>query len=179
MREAALLALSKVMNSEDLGVVTRFVVGAMLLSHGVRADAKAHVVFDGTKCITFDGKSMRNVRPDEQSLSGILRAGIKKIEGRGGGRVMPGIFAKQIQIQELLREAKGARLYYAGGYGRVEEVPEDFFVIFGYPGLEIEEELLRRGFLSVKLGRVPLLPDQAVVLLNNRLDRRLKGLKKG
>lgn len=174
MREAALLAPLKVLYSEDLGVVTRFVVGVMLLSHGVRPDARAHVVFDREKCITFEGKSMRNVRPDEQSLSGILRAGIERIEGSGGGRVMPGIFARQIQIEEFLREGKGVKLYYAGGYGRIEIIPKDFFVVFGYPELEIEGELLKEGFVSVNLGRIPLLPDQAVVLLNNKLDRRLE-----
>lgn len=173
MRESVLIVPSKFLNTDDIGVVTRFVVGAMLLSHGVRADARAHIIFDREKCITFDGKSMRNVRPDEQSLSGILRAGIERAGSRTGTKVMKGISARKIELEHFLSEGKGAKLYYAGPYGRVEEVPKDFFVVFGYPKLELEEALSRAGFMPLNLGKATLLPDQAVVVLNNRLDCRL------
>ncbi len=161
---------SKILRSEELGIATRFVVGAMLLSHGVRPDARTHIIFDGKICITFEGKSMRNVRPDEQSLAGILRAGFE----RGEGRVMRGIFAKRIDIDEFFGGVRGARLYYSGAYGRVEDLPQEFFAVFGYPNLGIEDRLTKIGFLPVNLGRVELLPDQAVVVLNNRVDRKSK-----
>ncbi|MCX8182284.1 MAG: hypothetical protein N3D12_04125 [Candidatus Methanomethyliaceae archaeon] len=170
MREFALLVPSKIISSEELGIVTRFVVGSMLLSHGVRPDSRAHIIFDEKICITFDGKSMRNVRPDEQSLAGILRAGLE----RGAGRVMMGISAKRIDIDEFLSGVRGAKIYYSGAYGRVEDVPQDFFSVFGYPNLGIKESLCKSGFLSVNLGSVDLLPDQAVVVLNNRVDRKLR-----
>ncbi len=170
MREIALLVPSEVLSSKKLGIVTRFVVGAMLLSHGVRPDARTHIIFNGQVCITFEGKSMKNVRPDEQSLAGILRAGIEK----GVGRVMAGIFVKKIQLEEFLEGAKGARLYYSGACGKIEDIPNDFFAVFGYPAIGVEESLIRKGFTSVNLGRRDLLPDQAVVVLNNRVDRKLK-----
>ena len=145
----------------------------MLLSHGVRPDARAHIIFDGDRCITFEGKSMRNVRPDEQSLSGILREGIERARSGTGTRVMRGISARRIELEHFLSEGKGAKFYYGGPYGRAEEVPKDFFVVFGYPKLEIEEVLMRAGFTPLNLGKAMLLPDQAVVVLNNRLDCRL------
>ncbi|MEM4214492.1 MAG: hypothetical protein QXZ28_04820 [Candidatus Methanomethylicaceae archaeon] len=168
MREFALLVPSKIISSEEFGIVTRFVVGGMLLSHGVRPDARLHIIFDESICITFDGKSMRNVRPDEQSLSGILRAGFE----RGAGRVMAGIFAKRIDLGEFLKSPRGAKLYYSGAYGRVEDFPKDFFVVFSYPNLRTEERLCKAGFLSVNLGKRDLFPDQAVVVLNNKVDRK-------
>jgi len=170
LRETALLVPSKILRSEELGVATRFVVGAMLLSHGVRPDVRAHIIFDEEICVTFEGKSMRNVRPDEQSLAGILRAGFE----RGEGRVMRGISAKRIDIDEFLCSARGAKLYYSGAYGRVEELSQEFFAVFGYPNLGIEDRLSKLGFLPVNLGRVDLLPDQAVVVLNNKVDRKSK-----
>jgi len=169
LREAALFVQSEILYSDELGIVTRFVVGAMLLSHGVRRDTRAHVIFDEEVCITFDGKSVRNVRPDEQSLAGILRAGLKK----SVGRVMGGIYANRIEIEEFLGRAKGARVYYSGPFGRLEDVPQDFFAVFGYPNIRIVDELNRAGFLPLNLGRVDLLPDQAVVILNNKVDRKV------
>ncbi|MCX8169505.1 MAG: hypothetical protein N3D72_00260, partial [Candidatus Methanomethyliaceae archaeon] len=68
------------------------------------------------------------------------------------------------------------KLFYSERIGRIQEVPEDFFIIFQYPKLEIEEILLKMNFSPIKLGKRNYFPDQAAVILNNRLDRKLFGI---
>jgi tRNA pseudouridine-54 N-methylase len=170
-----LLSPSESISSGDAGYIGRFVVGALLLSHGARRDVLLDLVFDGEKCIRFDGTSIRNVRPDEQSLSGILKAGLRRLGQRGEGRVMQGINTHIFPVWELLNNAKERRLFYSGGRGRSSNFGSDFIAFFQFPSLEEDaaSELRRVGFEEVNLGRCPMSPDQAVVVLNNKVDRRL------
>ncbi|MDD1764777.1 MAG: hypothetical protein LUQ46_02075 [Candidatus Methanomethyliaceae archaeon] len=174
MREIVLLAPSSVLSSEESGIVTRFVVGALLLSHGARTDVRVIVFFDGEKCVSFEGNSMKNVRPDEQSLSGILRAGLRKIVGASGGRVMQGINVYSKPLEEHLKEVKRTKLFYAGAGGKVTDFPPDFIAIFQYPSMsrQMEDDLRKHGFSPMHLSERTLSPDQAVVILNNIVDRK-------
>jgi tRNA pseudouridine-54 N-methylase len=174
LREFALLAPAAALGTEECGGITRFVVGGLLISHGARPDAKVTVFFDGQDCVSFEGGSMRNVRPDEQSLSGLLRAGLKKIRNQGKGRVMQGIYAYRKPFAEYAAEAKRPKLYYSGGGGRAGGAGADFAAVFQHPrmGGDVEEMLVRNGFISLRLAEGELAPDQAVVVLNNRADRK-------
>lgn len=167
-----LLAPSSELISGRGGGISRFVVAGLLVSHGARTDAKASVIFDGERCVAFEGWRMRNVRPDEQSLSGILRAGIKKAEY--GGRVMQGITASRKTLMEAIEGwgRKGGRYYYAGMHGKVSAVGSDFLALFEYPEMQksTEEVLCSHGFERLKLGRRDLFPDQAAVVLHNLVD---------
>ena len=192
MREIALLAPSSVLSSGEAGVVTRFVVGALLLSHGARSDVRAILLFDGGNCVSFEGCSMRNVRPDEQSLLGIIRAGQKRLQdpmkvgkrgvdrGQAGAvghierrRIMQGINAFNLPLQDYVENAKGTKVFYGGGGGRTVDLHQDFTAFFQYPALdrELQQTLCRNGFVPVRLGGCQLAPDQASVVLNNLADR--------
>ncbi len=173
MRHMVLLAPSGAVSSADAGHISRFVVGALLLSHGARRDVRLDLVFDGKMCISFDGASMRNVRPDEQSLSGILRAGLRRLRERSGGRIMQGINTHSPTLAELLDGAKGERFYFGERGGRSPGLGGDFCAVFQFPRLEEEigEAMRKMGFQSVGMGKCRFFPDQAVVVLNNRADR--------
>lgn len=170
-----LLTPSSALLSEEAGLITRFVVGALLLSHGARTDVRVIVLFDGEKCVSFEGNSMRNVRPDEQSLSGILRAGLKRLGGAGSGRVMQGINAYSRPFEEYLKEARRTRFFYGGAGGKATNFSSDFVAVFQYPIMsrQMEDELRRHGFSPVRLSERALSADQAVVVLNNMVDRRV------
>ncbi len=172
MREFALLVPPDAL-SKDAGIVTRFVVGALLVSHGARRDARVSVYFGGDGAVTFDGASMRNVRPDEQSLSGILRAGIRRVREAGGGRLMQGIFASESRLEGEVMRAKGTRVYYRGHGGRAVSLGGGFCAVFEHPALSpsTEAALERAGFVAVNLGAAPMTVDQAAVVANVRADR--------
>lgn len=171
MREFSLLIPSKIIYSEEVGIATRFIVGSLMLSHEIRRDSKVNIIIDREICITFNGKTMRNVRPDESSLSGIIKAGLRKI----GKKVLPGVMVSRINLEDFLNRVKATKLYYSERAGKIQDTPNEFFIIFQYPKLEIEELLLKMNFSSIKLSKKSLFPDQAVVILNNKLDRKLFG----
>jgi len=173
LRDIALLASSSAISSDEAGFITRFVVGALLISHGARRDVRVTVFFDGSRCVSFEGRSMKNVRPDEQSLSGILKAGLKKIDERGSGRVMQGINAYTKKFEEYLDGVRSMKIFYGGAGGRDVSLEDDFTAVFQHPEMsrEVESLLISRGFTPVRLSRSPLPPDQAVVMLSNRADR--------
>lgn len=174
MRHIILLAPSEAISSEGAGEICRFVVGALLLSHGARRDVRLDLVFDGEGVISFDGASMRNVRPDEQSLSGILRAGLRRLREGKGGRIMQGISIHRTPLKELLEGARGERLYFTEVGGRSSRLGGDLAGFFQYPRLEgeVEGDLIRMGFRGMNLGRCRLALDQAVVVLHNMVDRQ-------
>jgi len=160
-------------SSDEAGIITRFIVGGLLLSHGARRDASVTLIVDNSSCIQFEGNSMRNVRPDEQSLSGILRAGMRRLNGPGRRRIMQGITAFGGSLEEVMRRSKGVKVFYSAAGGRGACLQQDFTAVFQYPGLtrSMEELLLRNGYTPVHLGVKGLIPDQAVTILNNLADR--------
>jgi tRNA pseudouridine-54 N-methylase len=132
------------------------------------------IFFDNEKCVSFEGKSMKNVRPDEQSLSGILKAGLRRIDRAHGGRVMQGINSYSIYFDDYVKEAKGTKFFYAGAEGKVATFSPDFVAVFQYPSMErqMQDNLYKHGFSTVRLSDRTLPPDQAVIILNNAVDRK-------
>lgn len=182
MRRLVLLARSSDLAADQRrpeadapSIVTRFVVGGLLLSHSARKDVTVTLVFDEMSCISFEGLSMRNVRPDEQSLSGIVRAGLRRLAVAGRGRIMQGINVFKEPLEDHLESLPGARFFYSGAGGKTAnfQAEQDFSAVFQHPALDSKnaEALVKKGFSQVRLGRCPLSVDQAAVVLNNMADR--------
>ncbi len=77
-----------------LPVVTRCLVASLLLSHGIRKDAQFILYMpDIGKAVKFVGGTIRQLRADEQSASGILLKGFRAcVEGRvRRGSIHPGV----------------------------------------------------------------------------------------
>ncbi len=174
LREFALLAPPDALSSREAGIVTRFVVGALLVSHGARRDVRVTVYFGEAGAVSLDGASMRNVRPDEQSLSGILKAGLRKVRDQGRGRVMQGIHAGDADFFDAIKAQKGSRVFYKSAGGRAVSLDGDFYAAFEHPALQprTEEALSKAGFCAINLGGALMPVDQAAVVINNRVDRQ-------
>ncbi len=157
--------------------MTRFIVGTILLSHGTRKDVWAGVLFDDEMLISFEGWGMRNVRPDEQSLSGILRAGLRKGEGEEGGRarILQGVTVKRSRLSDLALKLPGKK-YYFEGPGCTHGIGPEISVVFTCGGASggLAELLGRSGFEPLRIGAREVPVDQAAVILNNALDRSPK-----
>ena len=184
MRRLVLIANSSALSADRsrqeadtaaASIITRFVAGGLLLSHSARKDVGVTLIFDGRSCVSFEGGSMRNVRPDEQSLSGIIRAGLRRLTVAGKGRIMQGINVFNEPMEEQLEDLIGTRIFYAGAGGKTANLQpqQDFSAVFQHPtlGSQTRETLLKAGFIQVRLGRCQLSVDQAVVALNNMADR--------
>ncbi|MDI9609431.1 MAG: hypothetical protein QFX34_04025 [Candidatus Verstraetearchaeota archaeon] len=158
--------------SAHRGLLTRFIAGALLLSHGTRKDVWAAVLFDDEVLVSFEGWGMRNVRPDEQSLSGILRAGLRRGEEKGKARILLGVTAKRVRISELAPRLPGKK-YFFDGPGSTHGIGTEISVVFGCTRIEGEfaEGLRRLGFEPLRLGARGMAVDQAAVIVNNAIDR--------
>lgn len=57
-------------------VLCRAVSAAVFTSHGIREAVRVHLVVQDTDTITVDTRSLRNARPDERSIAGLLNTAL-------------------------------------------------------------------------------------------------------
>lgn len=55
-----------------IDLLARAVSAAAFTSHGIRDRVRVHLVHQDTVTITFDTESLRNARPDERSIAGLI-----------------------------------------------------------------------------------------------------------
>jgi tRNA pseudouridine-54 N-methylase len=170
LRRFFLLTSSKFINYDEIGIITRFIVGAMMLSHNLRKDVCTYIIFDNKVCIIFEGKSMKNVRPDEKSILGILKSGLLRIDSKKESRILPGVIARKIIVEDFLNNLPSPKFFYSSTYGKTEKLGENFSIIFGYPKIE-NLCILLKNFVPFKIGKTDLYPDQLVVIINNKIDK--------
>lgn len=163
-----------------LDVVARCVPAALLVSHGVRADSELVTLHLGPptppKALRFRGRDLRSLSPDERSVAGILE---KALGARTTGPVWqpgaPGVDVAVMPLDELLGEGPLVVLDEAGVDVASAALPADAtFVIGDHLGFTDDERALfqKRGALRVSVGPISLHADQAIIVLQNTLDRR-------
>lgn len=163
-----------ILNTALKGVLSRCVTSSLLLSHEVRRDVDLNV-FVGDVRINFDAEEMRNIRPDEQSLLGVVSKAIR-VANTTGAKVFKGVRAKKEDLATFLADIKCAeKIFYDAEFGRSVE-PGDvtgvecaFFAIKDLD--KFKRELVESNFKPVRFGKHKLHADQAIVLFNNFRDR--------
>ncbi|MCD6409251.1 MAG: hypothetical protein J7L98_02770 [Candidatus Verstraetearchaeota archaeon] len=175
MRSIVLLTRS-LQNAEPSkrGLITRGIVAASFLSHDVRRDVDVYLITTDNLVLHFDPRKMRNIRPDEQSLWGVLRKSLKKPPGRS---VMIGVKRLPIEPLKALRSiAGGATVMIYDPLRRFELVQQTREIIAVFP-VDVKAwkaaEMCQSAGVKVKLfnhSPIPLLPDQAIAALNILLD---------
>jgi tRNA (pseudouridine54-N1)-methyltransferase len=63
-----------------LDLLCRCVTDGLLTSHGVREDARVHLVLGDAFTLTFDGAAVRQLHPDERSTAARIRAALERRE---------------------------------------------------------------------------------------------------
>ncbi len=106
-------------NPRAVVTACRCVNVALFVSRGLRRDVSVHLVQgspDRIRIITFPGKGLRRVSPDERSISFFLlkaQRAMQKLE-QGGTVVLPsGISVRKSSIPELIDEWSGREVYLA------------------------------------------------------------------
>jgi tRNA (pseudouridine54-N1)-methyltransferase len=153
---------------------------ALLLAHDMRRDAEADLLLlgppDPPRFVRILGDRVRSYQPDVRSNAALLRKALEH-----GSRVehepAPGILASKASLAEALdRLGPTFVLLQEGGQDiRETPVPADAtFVLSDNQELTPEEEriVLARNPLVIGLGPYALHTDQAIVLVQNELDRR-------
>ncbi len=175
MRHIVLLVRSlQDVDPSKRGLITRGIVAASFLSHDVRRDVNIYLITTDNLVLHFDTRRMRNIRPDEQSLWGVLKKALKKPPGRS---VMVGVKRLRMETSKILHTiSKGAPMMIYDPSKSFEPLQhtKDIAAIFPVD-VEVRKavDMCRSAGIKVKLfnhSPIPLLVDQAIAALNILLD---------
>ena len=163
-----------------LDVLCRCVTSALLVSHGVREDARIHLVVQDELTITVDGATVRRLNPDERSTAALLRGALNEREAAVGEmpvEASPGVELRRVGLEHTLeRVGRSASIYQLHEEGQpidtLEPPDRAAFVLadhreFGEPeAATVREHAVDR----VRLGPVALHADQAITVAHHFLD---------
>ncbi len=153
---------------------------ALLTAHDIRRDAEAALLLlgppDPPRLVRILGHRVRSYQPDLRSNAALLRKALEHTS-RVEREVLPGILASKASFEEALDRLGPAYVYLKEGGNDVRSVAlsaDATFVLSDNQDLAPEEEraVLARDALVVGVGPHALHTDQAIVLVQNELDRR-------
>lgn len=93
-----------------LDLLCRAVSAAMFTSHGIRSAVRVHLVHQNTVTITFDTDTIRNARPDERSLAGLVNTALAASEeaiGHQPASAAPGVTVRSHGLGPTLERVVG------------------------------------------------------------------------
>lgn len=161
-----------------LDVLCRCVSAALLISHGVRADASVWLVLRDAVTVRFDGGSVRNLAPDERAVAGLLRTALEAADRAVGARWVessPGVAVSSQDLAAALEAAVGpvVELHEDGAPVTAFAPPEEAtFVLSDHRDLTAAERsrLDAVADARLRLGPTRLHADQAITLAHHYLD---------
>jgi len=156
-------------------VAARCISASIMLSHRLRADTDVALVAGDRVSVFFNTPRLRNVRPDESSLMGILRKAFKLMRAGVAGLVHSGVMVYRHGVKHYLtgfaikcyccRRGTDLRFLLARG-GSIAIV---------VPLTQLANSLVRAiesmGAKPLKCPVDRLWPDQVITLLNILMDR--------
>jgi tRNA (pseudouridine54-N1)-methyltransferase len=152
---------------------------ALLLAHDIRRDAEADLLLlgppDPPRLVRILGSRVRAYQPDLRSNAALLRKALEH-GSRVEREISPGILASKTTFPESLDRLGAPYVYLKEGGPdiRATRVPADAtFVLSDNQDLSPEEERAVRALEPQLIGLGPhsLHADQAIVLVQNELDR--------
>jgi tRNA (pseudouridine54-N1)-methyltransferase len=163
-----------------LDVLCRCVNSAFFLSHAIREAVRVHLVLDDTFTVTFDGRELRRLNPDERSTAALIRSALDRREeaiGHMAAESSPGVSIRRFGFEETLdavaEESTVVQLHEEGDPVVDVDPPADpTFVLSDHSEFTgIERALLAEAAdQRVRLGPEVLHADHAIVVAHNYLD---------
>ena len=153
---------------------------ALLLAHDIRRDAEAALLLlgppDPPRLVRILGHRARSYQPDLRSNAALVRKALEH-SSRVERETSPGILASKASFEEALDRLGPTFVYLKQGGKDIRQhaVPADAtFVLSDNQDLTPDEEqaVLAREALTVGLGPYAVHTDQAIILVQNELDRR-------
>lgn len=163
-----------------LDLLVRCVGAGLFTSHDIREDSRVHLVIRDECTVTFDGGTIRNARPDERSLAGLLRSALEHLADAIGEQPVeaaPGLTVRRrgldSTVSELDRQGTVLSLHEGGQPLAATSPPErPVFVLSDHRDFtESERSVLEeRGETEVSVGPEILHADHTTTVVHNWLD---------
>lgn len=163
-----------------LDAICRSITAAFLTSHGIREDVRVHLICRDELTITFDGRELRNLNPDERSTAALVRNALDRRDEAIGAlpaEASPGVELYRRGFAETLDTVSGegtvVQLHEEGTPVGESPLPDDpIFVLSDHRDFTPEEERLlsEAAAVRVRLGPTLLHADQAITVGHHFLD---------
>lgn len=161
-------------------ILSSTVYSALLISHRVRLDTKLILYFLDSIYISFTSNTLKNLRPDMQSIIGIFRK-VSLILSKSKQtskvfRILPGIICGYKDFPGVIGNLDYLFFYWDKGI-RVENIyfPKNFKFLICYPNIELNdlELLVKGGARPVKIYSKYKLPGPIIMVVNNYIDKQV------
>ena len=166
-------------------VFSRCISAALMISHGLRKDASIFFYFlTENVVIRFFGERLRQIRPDEQSLYGIIKKIIRFVESnRLKKRLHTGILASRGSLYEYIKVDRQTYILVEDSKGidirRIAFINPSKVIYITSLSKNITNIFMKfaknSNFYNIKTSVQSLFPDSLIVLVNNELDRMFYG----
>ena len=163
-----------------LDVLCRCVNAALFLSHAIRESVRVHLVLADSFTVTFDGRDVRRLNPDERSTAARIRGALEEREeaiGHVPAEASPGVSIRRVGFEQTLRdvatESTVVELHENGTPVVDADPPADpAFVLSDHRDFTDEEADLLAAVADerVRLGPHALHADHAITVAHNYLD---------
>ncbi|ELZ30335.1 hypothetical protein C475_01332 [Halosimplex carlsbadense 2-9-1] len=163
-----------------LDVLCRCVTSAFFLSHDIREAVRVHLVLADEFTVTFDGRELRRLNPDERSTAALVRGALDEREeaiGHQPVETSPGVSLTRKGFEPTLdaaaRDGAVVQLHEDGDPVVDAEPPADpTFVLSDHRDFtDREADLLAESAdRRVRLGPEALHADHAITVAHNYLD---------
>lgn len=173
-------ALDDLPGAGRLDLLARAVTAALLLSHDIREDTRAHLVIGDEFTVRFDGADLQGLNPDERSTAARIRSALAEREAAIGQipvEVAPGLSLVRRGFEDTLgavaEEGAVVHLDEQGAPAGDTEPPEDpVFVLSDHRDLTDGERAAVTDIADeqVRLGPHALHADHATVVAHNWCD---------
>jgi len=163
-----------------LDVLCRCVGAAVFLSHGIREDARIHLVLSDEYTLRFDSDTLRRLYPDERTIAARIRDALEQREdaiGHMPAAVSPGMELYRLgfaaTLEDVASEGTVVQLHAEGTPLPDASPPSDpIFVLSDHNDFtDREAELLaEQADKRLRVGPKTLHADQTITVAHNWLD---------
>ena len=174
------VSLSDLPGAGRLDLLCRCVATGVFLSHGIREDARVHLVCADEFTITFDAASLRHLHPDERNVAARIRNALDAREdaiGHMPADVSPGVELRRMGLSATLdrlnEDGTLVHLHEDGNPLVDAEQPSDpVFVLSDHNDFTEEESSLLADIADrrVRIGPKRVHADHTVSVVHNWLD---------
>jgi tRNA (pseudouridine54-N1)-methyltransferase len=167
------------MKAGRIDIACHVVIASLFLSHDIRRDVKLHMVFNGPpdppKHLEFIYDE--NMPISKKDVSGLIKRMLYKCKPNIRIEAFPGCFIEKKSFTKLLEELSANKTLYVldkdGKDIRQVSISENpVFILGDHEGLPRKEMKRFKHVEKISLGKNMYLASQAVVIVNNELDRR-------